>query len=111
MTKDDAKIMIELLAQMVRSDNDLKEFFIKEMTRACSTPSEKTISLKEAASRLGKSTSWLYKNKEFFTFEKIGRTKSSTVMFNENTLFDEYKQLVNSRKKIISLQPLKVAMG
>lgn len=110
MTKDDAKLMIELLAQMVRSDKELKEFFIKEMSRAVGTPTKRMISLKEAAARLGKSTSWLYKNKEYFSCEKTGNSKSSTVMFDEATLFDEYQSLIDSRKKIISLQPL-VAMG
>ena len=110
MTKDDAKMMIELLAQMVKSDKELKEFFISEMSRAIGTPARTMIPLKEAAARLGKSVSWLYKNKENFTFMKSGRSKSSTVMFNEATLFDEYQSLIDSRKKIISLHPL-VAMG
>lgn len=110
MTKDDAKMMIELLAQMVKSDRELKEFFISEMSRAIGTPARTMIPLKEAAARLGKSVSWLYKNQEYFSCEKTGRSKSSTVMFNEATLFDEYQSLIDSRKKIISLQPL-VAMG
>lgn len=110
MTKDDAKMMIELLAQMVKSDRELKEFFISEMSRAIGTPARTMIPLKEAAARLGKSASWLYKNKEYFSCEKTGNSKSSTVMFNEATLFDEYQSLIETRKKIISLQPL-VAMG
>ena len=103
MTKDDAKMMIELLAQMVRSDRELKEFFISEMSRAVGSPSRTMIPLKEAAAKLGKSTSWLYKNKDHFSFEKSGNSKSSTVMFNEATLFDEYQSLIDSRKKIITL--------
>lgn len=111
MTKDDAKMMIELLAEMVRSDRELKEFFIKEMSRAVSEPPRRMIPLKEAASRLGKSASWLYKHKDGFTCEKTGNAKSSTVMFNESTLFDEYQSLIESRKKIIALQLPGVAMG
>lgn len=103
MTKDEAKMMIELLAEMVRGDKELKEFFIQEMSRAVGGQQRRMLSLKEAAAALGKSTSWLYKNKDFFTHEKNGNSKSSTVMFYESKLHEEYKRMMDSRKKIIPM--------
>jgi hypothetical protein len=103
MTCDDAKMMIELLAEMVRSDKELKEFFVKEMSRACAGPQRDMIPLKEAASRLGLSTAWLYKNKAAFSCKKTGNAKSSTVMFNASTLHQEYQAFIESRKKIIPI--------
>ena len=103
-------MMIELLAEMVRSDNELKEFFIKEMSRAIGRPEREMIPLKAAAAKIGKSASWLYKNKESFSYEKTGNSKSSTVMFDSSKLFEEYDMLVASRKKIVRMQPLNVAV-
>ena len=94
MDKCEAKMMIELLAEMMRNDKDLREFFAKEMARAMGG---------EAAAKIGKSVSWLYKNQEHFTCLKTGSSKSSTIMFNGATLLEEYQTFINSRKKIVPM--------
>ena len=110
MTKDDAKMMIELLAEMVRGDKELKEFFISEMSRAVGGQHNKMLSLKDAASYLGKSTSWLYKHKDHFSYEKNGNSRSANVMFYESRLHEEYKRLMDSRRKIIPMPLENVAL-
>ena len=97
MTKDDAKMMIELLAQMVSSDKELQEFFLKEMIRATKGRLDKSLTLKEAAARLGKSSSWLYKNKNLFNYTKRGISKSSYLVFDNLTLMDDYRNYLENR--------------
>ncbi len=86
MTKDDAKLMIELLAQMVRNDDELKRFFIQELSRAVKVERTHKLSTKQAAVRLGKSVSWLYKNKHKFNYVKNGNSKSDCLYFDEDSL-------------------------
>lgn len=93
MTKDDAKMMIELLAQIVSSDKELQEFFIKEMIRATKGRLDKSLTLKEAAARLGKSSSWLYKNKNLFNYTKRGTSKSSCIMFDNLSFVKDSQKL------------------
>ena len=103
MDKCEAKMMIELLAEMMRNDKDLREFFAKEMARAMGGEIKHNLTLKEAAAKIGKSVSWLYKNQEHFTCLKTGSSKSSTIMFNGATLLEEYQTFINSRKKIVPM--------
>ena len=109
MDKCEAKMMIELLAEMMRNDKDLREFFAKEMARAMGGEVKHNLTLKEAAAKLGKSVSWLYKNQEYFSCQKTGNSKSSTIMFNGTTLLQEYQAFINSRKKIIPMRLCKTA--
>jgi hypothetical protein len=103
MDRNDAKMMIELLAQMMRDDKELREFFAQEMAKVAGGVVKHNLTLKEAAAKIGKSVSWLYKNQSFFTCEKTGNSKSSTIMFDGLKLVDEYQRLIQSRKKIVHL--------
>jgi hypothetical protein len=101
--------MIELLAEMMRKDKDLREFFAKEMAKVMGGTIEHNLTLKEAAAKIGKSVSWLYKNHKHFTCMKTGSSQSSTIMFDGSTLLDEYLTFINSKKKIIPMIVRKAA--
>ena len=109
MNKCEAKMMIELLAEMMRKDKDLREFFAKEMAKVMGGEVKHNLTLKEAAAKIGKSVSWLYKNHEHFSCQKTGSSKSSTIMFNGTTLLEEYQAFINSKKKIIPMTVCRTA--
>ncbi len=93
MTKNDIKLFVELFAQMLRTDEELRTFFLKEMLRALGGQISHNLSLKEASRRINKSQSWLYKNKDRFSYVKTGGAKSSPIMFDGFSLLDEYEKM------------------
>lgn len=88
MNSSDAKMLIELLAQMIREDSELRNFAIKEFARAMGEPTKKMIPLCDAARILNKSQSWVYKNKGLFKYRKMGDSKSSVLMFDRCEIID-----------------------
>lgn len=109
-------MLVDYLCVALKSDIELQDIMAKAMLRNDRSKARRLISLNEAAHIIGKSSSWLYKNKDDkdgkpnFSYIKSGNSKTSTVLFNANTLVDEYEALISRRRLCIGIAK-KVALG
>lgn len=113
MTDDDLK----RLAHFIVMEQATNETFIKALAKATRelTQTERLVTLKEAADIIGKSSSWLYKNKSTdgvrnFSYVKSDDARNSSVMFNATTLMDEYNSYVRRKKSVIKQVALRKVM-
>lgn len=69
------------------------------------------INSEKAAEILGISRRTLRDNKEHFTYIKSGNERQSNIFFDANKLRGEYDCYLASKKRIVTLEPMKVATG
>lgn len=89
-----------LLAKVAKM---LQKFSVKQERR--------NVNAKVAADMLGISVRQLRRIKEHFSCVKTGTSKQAGIMFNANTLQQEYDAYIALKQKMFQLKPLKVANG
>mgnify|MGYP002625432446 CR=1 FL=1 len=94
-----------------REDEELLVKVAKMLQKSGKTEQRRNVNAKVAADMLGISVRQLRRIKDSFSYMKTGTAQQAGIMFNANTLHEEYDAYIASRQKTFQIKPLKVATG
>lgn len=94
-----------------RGDEGFLAKLAKMLQKSGKAEQRRNVNAKAAAQILGISVRQLRRIKDNFSYVKTGTSQQAGIMFNANTLQDEYEAYVASKNKVVQMKPLKVALG
>lgn len=86
------------LIRSMKDDDEFLERLGRIMSKNVNKPKTKPVSAKVAADILGISVRQLRRIKDNFSYSKTGTTQQSGLVFNANTLMDEYQRYIANRR-------------
>lgn len=86
------------LVRTMKTDDELLERLGRVMSKKTINQKAQPISAKKAAETLGISVRQLRRIKEHFSCVKTGTSQQSGLVFNANTLVDEYQRYIANRR-------------